>query len=162
MTRQRNPTELIIAWLGDGAMARAGTRSTRMIREGAAGAVDARDALAEIVMSREPTGLHRSLDMRGRDESALHRLRADLAKYASQHAPREIGHLKGLVDWSIGQVDWQEVGSVSGDPGAPPRFSATTDLPNWEQSILRHEMDAYRMEGPTAGSPLHATPHRAA
>ncbi|GEM_PF-4677828 len=84
-----NPTELIVEWLeSDSAV---------------------RDEMGELETFSDVHGLQEGLVNRIRKESDLRRLRDDLVKYGTQYAPREIGDLKGFLDWSLEQVDWQAV-----------------------------------------------------
>ncbi|MHB8645572.1 MAG: hypothetical protein ACYDAR_07275 [Thermomicrobiales bacterium] len=98
-----NPTELIVEWLeSDPAV---------------------RDEMGELETFSDLHALQEFLENRIRKESDLRRLRDDLVKYGTQYAPRDIGDLKGFLDWSLAQVAWQTVNHFitdrnAGDPAA--------------------------------------------
>ncbi len=84
-----NPTELIVEWLeSDPAV---------------------RDDMGELESFSDLYALQEALENRIRNEGDLRRLRDDLVKFGTQRAPRDIGDLKGFLDWSLGQVEWQAV-----------------------------------------------------
>ncbi len=84
-----NPTELIEEWLeSDPAV---------------------RDEMGELETFSDLHALQEFLENRIRKEGDLRRLRDDLVRYGTQYAPREIGDLKGFLDWSLEQVEWQVV-----------------------------------------------------
>lgn len=83
------PTELIVKWLE--------------------GSAEIRDETGESATYSGLQALQEFLEGRIRKEGDLRGLRDDLVKYGTQHAPREIGDLKGFLDWSLAQVDWQTV-----------------------------------------------------
>src|SRR4051812_43997202 len=87
-----DPTELIVEWL---------ERTP-----------DVRDALGEMETFSDINALRENLENRIRKESDLRRLRDDMVKYATQYAPTEIGDLKGFLEWSLAQVDWQAISSA--------------------------------------------------
>lgn len=99
-----NPTELIVEWLdSDPAV---------------------RDEMGELETFSDLHALQEFLDNRIRKEGELRRLRDDLVRYGTQYAPREIGDLKGFLDWSLEQVEWQVVNHAITDrnesePAAP-------------------------------------------
>jgi hypothetical protein len=99
-----NPTELIVEWLE--------------------GAPDLRDAMGEMETFSDVNALQEALENRIRKEGDQRKLRDDMVKYATQYAPKEIGDLKGFLDWSLGQVDWQTVARAlapgnADEPAAP-------------------------------------------
>jgi hypothetical protein len=84
-----NPTELIVEWLERDAAVR--------------------DAMGEMGTFSDLRALRESLESRIRKEGDLRGLRDDLVRYGTQHAPREIGDVKGFLDWSLEQVEWRAV-----------------------------------------------------
>ncbi len=84
-----NPTELIVEWLETDAAVR--------------------DDMGELETFSDLHALQESLENRIRKEGDLRRLRDDLVKFGTQQAPRDIGDLKGFLDWSLEQVNWQAV-----------------------------------------------------
>lgn len=84
-----NPTELIVEWL----------KSSAAIR----------DETGELETYSDLHALQEFLESRVRKDGDLRGLRDDFVKYGTQHAPRAIGDLKGFLDWSLEQVEWQRV-----------------------------------------------------
>ncbi len=84
-----NPTELIEKWLGSDAAVR--------------------DDMGELETFSDLHALQEFLENRIRKEGDLRGLRDDLVRYGTQHAPREVGDLRGFLDWSLEQVEWQAV-----------------------------------------------------
>jgi hypothetical protein len=84
-----NPTELIVEWLESSA--------------------ELRDEMGELETYADLHALQEFLEGRIHKEGTLRGLRDDLVKYGTQHAPREIADLKGFLDWSLAQVEWQTV-----------------------------------------------------
>ena len=93
-----NPTDLIEKWLeSDSAV---------------------RDAMGELETFSDLQGLRDFLENRIRKEGDLRGLRDDLVRYGTQHAPREIGDVRGFLDWSLEQVEWQAVNHFITDRNA--------------------------------------------
>ena len=90
-----NPTELIVEWL----------KSSPEIC----------DEIGELETYSDLHALQEFLESCIRKEGDLRGLRDDLVKYGTQHAPREIGDLKGFLDWSLAQVEWQAVNHFIAD-----------------------------------------------
>ena len=84
-----NPTELIVAWLESNA--------------------EIRDETGELETYSDLHALQEFLENRIRKDGELRGLRDDLVKYGTQHAPRAIADLKGFLNWSLEQVEWQTV-----------------------------------------------------
>lgn len=84
-----DPTELIVEWLESDA--------------------DARDEIGGVETVSDGDAVREVIETRIRKESELRKLRDDLVRYATQYAPKEIGDLKGFLDWSLSQVDWRAV-----------------------------------------------------
>ena len=102
-----DPTELIVEWM----------ESASAIR----------DEMGELETFSDLHALQEFLENRIRKESDLRRLRDDLVKFGTQQAPREIGDLKGFLDWSLAQVDWQAVNTFITDRNADEPAAAATD-----------------------------------
>lgn len=96
-----DPTELIVAWLENTS--------------------DVRDALGEGEGFADVDAVREHLEARIRKEGDLRKIRDDLVRYATQYAPKEIGDLKGFLDWSLSRVDWHAVRDavVRGGEDAP-------------------------------------------
>ena len=90
-----NPTELIEEWLASDAAIR--------------------DEMGELETFSDLHALQEFLENRIRKEGDLRGLRDDLVKYGTQHAPRDIGDLRGFLDWSLEQVEWQAVNHFTTD-----------------------------------------------
>lgn len=109
------PTELIVAWL----------ESSAAIR----------DEASEGETYSDLRALQEFLESHIRKDGDLRGLRDDLVRYGTQHAPREIGDLKGFLDWSLAQVEWQRVNHFIADrnddapTGAPTNHQAASWLP---------------------------------
>lgn len=102
-----DPTELIVEWMeSDPAV---------------------RDEMGELETFSDLHALQEFLENRIRKESDLRRLRDDLVKFGTQQAPREIGDLKGFLDWSLAQVDWQAVNTFITDRNTDEPAAAATD-----------------------------------
>lgn len=104
-----NPTELIVAWLD--------------------GSPEARDALGELETFSDLHALQEFLENHIRKEGDLRNLRDDLVRYGTQQSPREIGDLKGFLDWSLEQVEWQAVNHFITDRNAGEPAAAPIDSP---------------------------------
>ena len=75
---------------------------------------------------------------RGRKGGDGRGLGVDLVKVGSQHAPREIGDLRGFLDWSLEQVEWQAVNHFIADRNAasvaaPVDTPATSAVPDYTE-----------------------------
>lgn len=89
MEARMDPTALIVEWLEDDR--------------------EVRDDMGELETFSDLHALQDFLQNRIRKEGNLRGLRDNLVKYGTQHAPREIGDVRGFLDWSLEQVNWQAV-----------------------------------------------------
>ena len=102
-------TELIIEWLADAPETAEEAATQAAVGEWLAHADDAASDAGERITLQELNDLRKLLDTRIRNEGELKGLREHLAQWAAQAAPREMSDVKGMVDWSLGQVDWRAV-----------------------------------------------------
>ncbi len=102
-------TELIIEWLADASETAEEAGTQAAVGDWLARADDPAGDAGERITLHELNELREYLDGRIRQEGELQRLREHLAQWAAQAAPREVSDVKGMVDWSLGQVDWRAV-----------------------------------------------------
>jgi hypothetical protein len=91
---------------------------TDLIEEWLAGHSEVRDMMGELETFSDLSALREFLENRIRKEGEFRGLRDDLVKYGTQHAPRDIGDLRGFLDWSLEQVEWQAVNHFITDRNA--------------------------------------------
>jgi len=82
---------------------------TELIEEWLRSDVAVRDDMGELETFSDLHALQEFLENRIRKEGDLRGLRDDLVRYGTQHAPHDIGDLRGFLDWSLEQVEWQAV-----------------------------------------------------
>lgn len=102
-------TELIIEWLGESSETAEEAATRAAVGDWLMHAEDPAGDEAERITLHELNELREYLDGRVRNEGDLKGLREHLAQWAAQAAPREVADVKGMVDWSLGQVDWRAV-----------------------------------------------------
>jgi len=102
-------TKLIIEWLAEASETAAEAATRAAVGEWLVRAEDPAGDEAERITLHELNELRELLEGRVRGESDLQRLREHLAQWAAQAAPRDVSDVKGMVDWSLGRVDWRAV-----------------------------------------------------
>lgn len=113
-----DPTRLIINWLAQSPEEIEDVRTKVVVRDWVETTKDADGDEGVDVSPHEINDLQEYFDKRVKKDGDLKRLRDDLTKYATQYAPREIGDIRGFVDWALTQVDWEAVHAYIGEVGS--------------------------------------------